>query len=295
MYLKGAIYSEDCVVECTEIHSKHQSKTFKYDGELKALNGLRKSDKLGYVPAQKLMPITCFYRWILVLVVHLILFMLLIFSWNASDRVFKMEAIQVIEQQSHYRAYVYRRPKIALVKPIDTPSQAPSKPVQVNAEEVVEPVEVTIEPIEALAEVDETTPKSIESQEVTKEPTPKVKFDVKKATAAFLQQRSMSRLTELSKQQRLSEHYGSASVITPDMKPLILIKTETLEKQLSLDSELDPQRIERIGNTCRRVVNIGDVIDPYRTTMGHPMKCGYSEQEKALQQALSERLNKFKK
>ncbi len=293
---KGDDYTQKFEFEYSEIHIEHQYLDDEYDGHQWVLTEYSYSDEQRHTLFSQINRLQIFYRFTLVVILHIILFVLLMLSWSVSERVIEMSAIQVVEQQSEYRAYVYQQPKPSnndaeLDKAI-TPELKPIKDqVSPVAEDkvMVEVVEVKAEPIEKKVLLDET---QINQTAGNITPTKPV-FDLHKATASFLQTRKLNKVTELSVKQRTAEHYGSASVMTPNMKPLILIKTDTLEKKLSLDNALDPNRIQRKGNICRRVVNIGDALNSNATMMGHPMKCGYSEQEKAFKKAISNRVDKF--
>ncbi len=298
LHFKGDIYAQEPALEHSVINLEHQRLDDEYDGHQWMLTEYSYSDELRHTLSPQIHQLQILYRFTLVVILHIILFVLLMLSWSVSERVIEMSAIQVVEQQSEYRAYVYQQPKPANndveLDKATTPKPALFKE-QVSPEaddkEIAKVFEVKAKPIEEKVELNETQINQNTGSIIPQKPA----FDLQKATASFLQNRKMNKMTELSVQQRNVEYYGSASVMTPDMKPLILIKTDTLEKKLSLDNPLDPNRIQRKGNICRRVVNIGDALNPNATMMGHPMKCGYSEQEKAFKQAISNRVDKFKK
>lgn len=97
--------------------------------------------------------------------------------------------------------------------------------------------------------------------------------------------------------QQLSQQYAdkatgrkSLSEMDGEMEVLWVNDADDFSKVASLDLPLDPNRIVKDGDTCYRVVKVPTPLNPYAENLGFPFKCGQTEMEKALKEAVASRL-----
>lgn len=102
--------------------------------------------------------------------------------------------------------------------------------------------------------------------------------------------------------QQLSQQYAdkatgrkSLSEIDGEMEVLWVNDADDFNKVASLDLPLDPNRIVKDGDTCYRVVKVPTPLNPYAENLGFPFKCGQTEMEKALKEAVASRLKRLGK
>lgn len=106
-----------------------------------------------------------------------------------------------------------------------------------------------------------------------------------KQRASQLDSLVIERAAKYTQQRSLSEMDG-------DMQELVFPEVDTYSKVATTDHVLDPNRIIRKGDTCYRIVKIGDQINPYAETIGFPFNCGGDKVKKAINDAIAARLNK---
>ncbi|HDS1197695.1 TPA: hypothetical protein QDZ95_001171 [Shewanella algae] len=102
--------------------------------------------------------------------------------------------------------------------------------------------------------------------------------------------------------QQLSQQYAdkatgrkSLSEMNGEMEVLWVNDADDFNKVASLDLPLDPNRIVKDGDTCYRVVKVPTPLNPYAENLGFPFKCGQTEMEKALKEAVASRLKRLGK
>ncbi len=102
--------------------------------------------------------------------------------------------------------------------------------------------------------------------------------------------------------QQLSQQYAdkatgrkSLSEMGGEMEELWVNDADDFNKVASLDLPLDPNRIVKDGDTCYRVVKVPTPLNPYAENLGFPFKCGQTEMEKALKEAVVSRLKRLGK
>ncbi|WP_226563977.1 hypothetical protein [Shewanella chilikensis] len=102
--------------------------------------------------------------------------------------------------------------------------------------------------------------------------------------------------------QQLSQQYAdkatgrkSLSEMDGEMEVLWVNDADDFSKVASLDLPLDPNRIVKDGDTCYRVVKVPTPLNPYAENLGFPFKCGQTEMEKALKEAVASRLKRLGK
>ncbi|WP_412503077.1 hypothetical protein [Shewanella chilikensis] len=102
--------------------------------------------------------------------------------------------------------------------------------------------------------------------------------------------------------QQLSQQYAdkaterkSLSEMDGEMEVLWVNDADDFNKVASLDLPLDPNRIVKDGDTCYRVVKVPTPLNPYAENLGFPFKCGQTEMEKALKEAVASRLKRLSK
>ncbi|MFV0511801.1 MAG: hypothetical protein ACK5M8_21500 [Shewanella algae] len=102
--------------------------------------------------------------------------------------------------------------------------------------------------------------------------------------------------------QQLSQQYAdkatgrkSFSEMDGEMEVLWVNDADDFNKVASLDLPLDPNRIVKDGDTCYRVVKVPTPLNPYAENLGFPFKCGQTEMEKALKEAVASRLKRLGK
>ena len=68
-----------------------------------------------------------------------------------------------------------------------------------------------------------------------------------------------------------------------------------ISKELTLDHQFDPNRIVRIGDTCYRVVKLGDPINSHKENLGFPYFCGEDQVSKSINKGIAEHLSRMNK
>lgn len=106
---------------------------------------------------------------------------------------------------------------------------------------------------------------------------------LQKQQAGKLQQLVSSSGAEYTQKRSLSEMDG-------DMQELVFPEVDLYSKVVTTDHKLDPNRIVKKGDTCYRIVKIGDQINPYAETIGFPFNCGEDKVKQAIKDAIAKRL-----
>ncbi|MDF0535319.1 hypothetical protein KDN34_17290 [Shewanella yunxiaonensis] len=86
----------------------------------------------------------------------------------------------------------------------------------------------------------------------------------------------------------------SLSVITPEPERLVLPTIPIGERNGSLDSPLDPNRIVKQGDRCYRVVKMPTQLNPEAEHLGFGFKCALTDDEKRLDKSLTNRINQHR-
>ncbi|BCV40747.1 hypothetical protein [Shewanella algae] len=117
-----------------------------------------------------------------------------------------------------------------------------------------------------------------------------------KSARKVLQHSQQQALLQLS-QQYADKATGrkSLSEMDGEMEVLWVNDADDFNKVASLDLPLDPNRIVKDGDTCYRVVKVPTPLNPYAENLGFPFKCGQTEMEKALKEAVASRLKRLGK
>ncbi|ABZ76464.1 hypothetical protein Shal_1899 [Shewanella halifaxensis HAW-EB4] len=84
----------------------------------------------------------------------------------------------------------------------------------------------------------------------------------------------------------------SLSEMDADMQELVFLEVDKYSKVSITDHRLDPNRIVRLGDTCYRIVKVPTQINPYAENLGYPFNCGGDKIKKAINDAISARLEK---
>ncbi|MCL1059244.1 hypothetical protein L2729_14830 [Shewanella gelidimarina] len=93
---------------------------------------------------------------------------------------------------------------------------------------------------------------------------------------------------------KANEYSGPHSLSEMDggMVELIFPEVDEYSKIPTTDHRLDPNRIVRRGDTCFRIVQVPTQINPYAENIGYPFNCGGDKVKKAINDAISARLEK---
>ncbi|WP_394201882.1 hypothetical protein [Shewanella waksmanii] len=85
----------------------------------------------------------------------------------------------------------------------------------------------------------------------------------------------------------------SMSALTADMLVLELPTIDFYDTALTLDNELDPNRVVKIGDTCYRIAKVPTPLNPHAENIGFPFNCTGDKVKKAIQAAVAKRLQKM--
>ncbi|MBM7071883.1 hypothetical protein JQC92_07485 [Shewanella sp. 202IG2-18] len=213
----------------------------------------------------------------MIVILHLALFWFLASNWQAPD---KIEQLKEMQQQvlPNLKAYLYISEKnVESAESVETVIEEP------NPQEETEP-----EPeVKEYAQEKETSEPVVHQPILleTENQTVSQAFNIKAATQSYLQRQRQQQFDAIQSSDA-QYRYGSSSEMTPQMKQEWLPARETFADKKVIDHRLDPNRIVRVGNECRRVVKIIDPISGDSESLGYPFKCGKSDQEKALAASL---------
>ncbi|WP_133408522.1 hypothetical protein [Parashewanella tropica] len=119
--------------------------------------------------------------------------------------------------------------------------------------------------------------------------------DIKAMTLSYLSRKKSEGIySAASEYAKLQTQVGTLSEITPSVKPLWTPEAEKLEDKALIHSVLDPNRIIKKGHICHRVIKIGNKLKPDSEILGYPFKCGESDTDIALKEALQNRMQNIK-
>ncbi len=68
-----------------------------------------------------------------------------------------------------------------------------------------------------------------------------------------------------------------------------------ITKEQTLDHQFDPNRIVRIGDTCYRVVKLGDPINSHKENLGYPFFCGEDQVQQSIDKGIADHLSRMNK
>ncbi|MCL2914886.1 hypothetical protein L2725_14050 [Shewanella corallii] len=86
----------------------------------------------------------------------------------------------------------------------------------------------------------------------------------------------------------LSEMYGEMTILEGG-------SDYDITKEQTLDHQFDPNRIVRIGDTCYRVVKLGDPINSHKENLGYPFFCGEDEVQQSIDKGIADHLSRMNK
>ncbi|QQX78426.1 hypothetical protein JK628_12585 [Shewanella sp. KX20019] len=142
--------------------------------------------------------------------------------------------------------------------------------------------------------VDDSTPVEAQETVVSKRSVLVNKSNNAMAFAqSYLQRKNDAALDALIVD-KANEYTGSRSLseMDGDMVELIFPEVDEYSKIPTTDHRLDPNRIVRQGDTCFRIVKTPTQINPYAENIGYPFNCGGDKVKKAINDAISARLEK---
>ena len=205
----------------------------------------------------------------LVILLHIALFWFLANNWQAPN---KVEQLKQLQQQlpNKISAFLYYAP------------QKVNQQKTTSVEAQTEQYETKVEPKPKETKLKEKAADKPQSDVNQAQQKP---FNFKAATQSYLQRNQLKRLDDFQSENE-QYRYGSTSEMTPQMKQEWLPAAEGFDKKLTLDHQLDPNRVYRFGATCYRVVKIIDPIAGDSENLGYKFKCGQTDQEKALAASL---------
>ena len=120
-------------------------------------------------------------------------------------------------------------------------------------------------------------------------------LDFSTPASRFMARQNEQALTALSERYASDKtaHFGasgrSMSELLPEMEVLLVPSADDFYKPNTLDSDVDPNRIVKSGDTCYRVVKVPTPINPHAENLGFPFRCG----EDRVKKALKEGINKY--
>lgn len=201
-------------------------------------------------------------------------------------------------------SYLYVAPKKVQSEPID---EAIAKKTRVEKEldektaEIDEKLEqdTPAESLPAVIERQTTLSDSVEAiKESGIETSAKIvsesnRYNAMAAAQSYLQRQNDAALDALIID-KANEYTGphSLSVMDGDMEELVFPEVDEYSKVATNDHRLDPNRVVRQGDTCYRIVKTPTQINPYAENIGFPFNCGGDKIKKAINAAISARLEK---
>ena len=119
--------------------------------------------------------------------------------------------------------------------------------------------------------------------------------DIRNITARYLQQQQLETLNQIATEHaRQQTAPKTLSVMTPEPASLVLPTLPMGERNGSLDSPLDPNRIVKQGDTCYRVVKTPTQLNPDAENLGFPFKCAPTDEEQLLEASLKKRIDQHR-
>ncbi|WP_028772713.1 hypothetical protein [Shewanella waksmanii] len=121
-----------------------------------------------------------------------------------------------------------------------------------------------------------------------------VEHNVSSFTQSYItQQRNQALDTLVATQAEQYTATKTMSALTPDMLVLELPKIDYYDTALTLDNEMDPNRIVKIGDTCYRIAKVPTPLNPHAENIGFPFNCTGDKIKRAIQAAMTKRLQKM--
>ncbi|MCL2919268.1 hypothetical protein [Shewanella litorisediminis] len=120
-------------------------------------------------------------------------------------------------------------------------------------------------------------------------------LDFSTPASRFMARQNALALTALSESyaNQQTAHMNAAgrgmSELLPEMEVLLVPDADDFYKPNTLDSDIDPNRIVKSGDTCYRVVKVPTPLNPHAENLGYPFRCG----EDRVKKALKEGINKY--
>ncbi|WP_338588768.1 hypothetical protein VXM60_10980 [Shewanella khirikhana] len=195
----------------------------------------------------------------------------------------------------------------AAVKPQSKPEPEQVKREQVNEQNAPvepalatapkEPASIKDEPLPAqpVAEPAQKTRRESLSPIETPAPSEQSQLDFSTPASRFMARQNAQALNALSQSYADEQtiHMNAAgrgmSELLPEMEVLLVPDADDFYKPNTLDSDIDPNRIVKSGDTCYRVVKVPTPINPHAENLGFPFRCG----EDRVKKALKEGINKY--
>lgn len=120
------------------------------------------------------------------------------------------------------------------------------------------------------------------------------KVNIRAATANYLQQQRTQVIGRFDDGYATAAHPQRQSDMGTPSKSLQLPQQPLAERNGSLDSALDPNRIVKVGSTCYRVVKTPTQLNPNAENLGFPFKCGQTDDERLLDASLKARIQQHR-
>ncbi|GIU12570.1 hypothetical protein TUM4261_25820 [Shewanella sp. c952] len=202
-------------------------------------------------------------------------------------------------------SYLYVAPKKAQLQPIDDEAIAKKASVAKELVEKKAKINGKLEPdtpAESLPSVIADQTMLNNSAEAIKESVIETsakivsksnRYNAMAAAQSYLQRQNDAALDALIID-KANEFTGphSLSVMDGDMEELVFPDVDEYSKVVTNDHRLDPNRVVRQGDTCFRIVKTPTQINPYAENIGFPFNCGGDKVKKAINAAISARLEK---
>lgn len=244
---------------------------------------------------------------LLIFILHVVGFYLLNLSWHADIRVQQMQTVmKPMPQAKPMRTFVLSSDQLNAMMPKPSTTQIASitdKALQkkkfIGAKPKVKlPSPLQSKTMTKSAITKKLIQKSLKRPNITinNSSTTIAKATTAQTTQSYLQKLQAKQFNDMLQQQADSYlqqklQLGTLSEITPNPTALDLVAPKPISEYRNLDSELDPNRIIKHGNTCYRIVDVSNALNPYAENLGYEFKCGQSDTEKALEAALSKRIS----
>ncbi|KFZ37242.1 hypothetical protein HR45_11205 [Shewanella mangrovi] len=238
----------------------------------------------------KQLHIGALWRFLLpVAVVHLVLIVFLSFqtALTVTPSFVRPQAI---------RSFLYQAPKHTVSKQVVRPNQMPATPqVPNSAAKKSKPNPALVGQANVApsnnSKVNSTPLQPKDANVVHNEPQ---SISVSDATAHYLRQQQQAAVQSSVNYAQHQKAHKSESDMTPNLDALVLPTVPVAERNGSLDSPLDPNRIVKNGDTCYRVVKTPTQLNPYAENLGFAFKCGKTDDERLLESSLKNRINQHR-
>ncbi|QYJ73669.1 hypothetical protein [Shewanella sp. FJAT-52076] len=174
--------------------------------------------------------------------------------------------------------------------------KAPIEPALATAPK--EPAPIKDEPLPAQPAVEPEQKARRESLPPIETPAPSEQSQLDFSTPAsrFMARQNAQALNALSQSYADEQtiHMNAAgrgmSELLPEMEVLLVPDADDFYKPNTLDSDIDPNRIVKSGDTCYRVVKVPTPINPHAENLGFPFRCGEDRVKKALREGINKYL-----